>query len=836
MNRFTVKFSAKLNSARIFTGALFLGAATSTSLIAEEDKSSTLKAAEISQTGSEAVPSYFTSRFNSFDANNPQFDVFKACPKVNVDEIKTNNSFSQQESSKADSTETEQWLKLTADSVPENTETRVILDGNVTMRSSSSLLQADKLVADNVQQTIVAEGNVVVESEESLLRAKKFEGDQSEASSKLTDVDYHFFANNGNGKAESISIDSDKVATLNELTFSTCPTGNKSWLFSATELQLDQESGWGEAWGMWLKVKGIPVFYFPYLNFAIDDQRKSGILPPSFSSSGRNGLDIGLPVYWNIAPEADATFNFRTIEKRGAQLGAEFRYLSKYTENNLSFEWLPEDKLAQRRLLEEPSASQGDYRLAEERWAISFKNKTFFNENWSAEVRAGKVSDRDYFKDLSTEISGLKDKNLQSKLLSKANISYQDDIWLMSFFAESTQSLIGNEPNRILPSLTTNADYYEERTGLRFQFESDFTRYGTSNQITTEGNRYNLKPAISYPFRNSYSWFIPKVGYQITEYDLKSAGSAVTRSFNRELPIVSLDSGLTFDRQLMWSGKNITHTLQPRLFYAYIPFREQGQLFNFDSRLPEFSFAQLWKENRFSGQDKIGDTNHFSLAVSNTFTSDDLGKPLFGFSLGKRFYLDDRKVGLETDLNPETRDFSPWLAELSVNLSESFEYNGFIEWDEESSGESEKNTNLARSQIKFEPTKDHIVNLSHRLRKKGLLSNEELDISFSWPVNDKWRVVGRWYNDLENKRTAESMFGLEYESCCWAVSLLSRRYIDVRFDSMGAPILTDSMGQLLDEFDSGVQFQFVFKGLGNPGQNKIANRLKNSIKGYRSRF
>jgi LPS-assembly protein len=782
-------------------------------------------------------PVYFQSRFNFYESASREINVFNACPKIDTEsKIKVKPDSTESANDLYGQGSSDEWLKLTADSVPENTETRVRLEGNVTMRSSDSLLLADRLLADNVKQTVVAEGNVVVESSDSLLKAKKFQGDQAAETSTLTDVDFHFFSNNGNGKAESISIDSNKVATLSDLTFSTCPSGNQSWRFSANELELDQESGWGEAWGMWLKVKDIPVFYFPYLNFALDDRRKSGILTPSFSKSGRNGMDVGLPVYWNIAPQADATFNFRSIEKRGAQFGAEFRYLSQYTDNNLSFEWLPEDKLARRRIVDEPTASQGVYRLEEERWAVSFKNKTQFTDNWSAEVSAGKVSDRDYFKDLSTEIDGLKDKNLQSKLLSKANISYQDDIWLLSFFAESTQSLIGNEPNRILPSFTTNADYYDVNSGLRLQFESDFTRYDTSNQILTEGSRYNLKPSISYPIRNSYSWLTPKVSYQITEYDIKSADSPVTQSFNREMPSFSLDSGLYFDRATQWNGEDMIHTLKPRLFYTYVPFRDQTGIFNFDSRLPEFSFSQLWKENRFAGHDRIGDTNHFSLALTNQFTSVTATKPILKFSIGKRYYLDDRLVDLDPDLIPDTRDYSPWLAEINVNLSESFEFNGFIEWQEKDRFSEQNSTNLARSQIKFEPKRDHIVNLSHRLRKKGNLSNEELDFSFSWPVNDKWRLVGRWYNDLQNKRTSETLLGFEYESCCWAVSILSRRNIDVRFDAMGAPILTDSLGQMLDEFDSGVSFQFTFKGLGKPGQNKIANRLKNSIRGYRSRF
>lgn len=779
----------------------------------------------------------FQSRFQLDDSNKIDLSVFDVCPNRSEQSSSANRFSNTEFYSVTDNQDSESnKVVLSADRVPENSETRTRLEGHVTMASPGSLLKADELVTDNVKQTITAKGNVSVESKDSLLQANQFNGNQTSGTSGLKEVKFHFFINNANGEAESITFDENNVATLNELTFSTCPTNDDSWRFSANELQLDQGSGWGEAWGMWLKVQGIPVFYFPYLNFPIDAQRKSGMLTPAVSNSSRNGLDISIPVYWNIAAQTDATFWPRRIQNRGNQLGTEFRFLTDKSMNELSFEVLADDSLATNLLALEPTLADGLYGLSEDRWAISFSNRTRFDENWSASLNASKVSDRDYFRDLGAGLISPNNTNSQSQLISQGNFSYQDDIWFVSLLAESTQSLAGDEPYRILPSLVSNADYYHLDSGFHWQFEGDLTNFAHSDKSLTEGTRINLRPSVSYPILSSYAWLRPKISYLATRYRQDNLQMAENLQISRNIPTFSLDTGLFFDREIQWDGKAVTHSLEPRLYYAYIPFREQSEINNFDSRLPDFSFSQLWQANRFAGIDRVGDTNHVALAFTNRFVEDNSGEEMLSFSLGRKFYFDDRQVQLSPSNLTQTGRYSPWLLEATYNASESLEFSGFIEWSDEKNADIlQRGTNLARSRVKFEPIKDHIVNLSHRVRNKNGFSNEELDLSFAWPINDEWRLVGRWYNDLELDRTAETLFGFEYESCCWAISIVSRRYLDVGLDAAGNPISGSLAGQD-DQFNSGVQLQFVFKGLGSPGQKSVSQLLKNSVRGYQSRF
>jgi len=782
----------------------------------------------------------FKSRFVLDSNGQADLSVLQVCPSATVQNTTHYPIVLQSDlvsvNSTANSHKPLVTTRLKADRVPQNSQDLTRLEGHVSMLTEQSLLQADLMISDNKEKTLIATGNVSVESSESLLRAKKFESDQKTKHTTLSEVHFNFFANNANGQAESIQLGQDNVATLNQLTFSTCPTQDESWRFSADELKLDQNSGWGEAWGMWLKVKGIPVFYFPYLNFPIDDQRKSGLLPPAISSGGRNGLDISLPIYWNIAAQADATFKLRNIASRSTQIGAEFRYLNPLSMNRLAVEWLGNDQYSQNLLQDQPRLGDGLYGLKEDRWAISLSNESHFNEQWSASFNASKVSDRDYFKDLGADLINKQGYNGQSQLVSRGKINYQDDIWHVALMAESTQALSGKEPYRLLPSLLSDAKYYDTKSGILWQFDGEMSHFSHSNRSFIDGSRVNLNPTISYPIRRSYAWLTPELSYQISQYNQNNPLTGTSVKVNRSLPIFSIDSGLVFDRAMKWGETSLKHSLEPRLFYAYVPYREQSQIQNFDTRIPDASFQQLWRANRFVGMDKLGDTNHISMALTNRLTDVQSGDERLAVSVGRRIYLQKRKLALVGPDVMQNDNYSPWMAEVTFQPNKQLEISSFIEWSDVSYGINQhKGTNLARTRIKFEPKRDHIVNLSHRVRNKDGFSNEEIDFSFAWPVNDRWRIVGRWYNDLKRGRTAESLIGFEYESCCWALSIVSRRYLDTLLDANGVPVFT-SGGLQREQFNSGIQLQFVFKGLGSAGQNGVSKLLESSIRDYRMRF
>jgi LPS-assembly protein len=332
-------------------------------------------------------------------------------------------------------------------------------------------------------------------------------------------------------------------------------------------------------------------------------------------------------------------------------------------------------------------------------------------------------------------------------------------------------------------------------------------------------------PSLSYPLRNSWGFFIPKVSYLASEYEQENQITNEVTNISRELPVSSLDMGLFFDRGLSLFNKNYTHSLIPRLFYVYIPYREQQQIALFDTNLSSNGFQQLWRENRFSGIDRIGDANHVSIAITNALKDNQSGQQVVDFVIGRKYYIDDSLVSLGRDIVVNNSD-SPWLAEVNFRLNDSLKLSSFIEWDE-----TLDRSNEARSSIKYEPKDNHIVNLSHRYRDIAGRVAEESDFSFAWPVSKKWRLLGRWYRDLDSKQTIDSFLGVEYESCCWAIRFTAQRYLNTALSPSGEPI------QLNDgRYNEGFNLQFIFKGVGSAGQSGLGEFLESNIDGYDDPF
>lgn len=710
-------------------------------------------------------------------------------------------------------------VQMLADSVPINSQETTRLEGNVSIRDSKSLIRSHLIVINNLKQSLEAEGGVSFESKSAYLRADSLSKNQNQDEAVLSDAQFYLFSNNANGAAEQVKVTAEQNLVLNDLSFSTCPAQQRSWYFSSSEMEIESQEGIGHAWNTVVRVGDVPVFYLPYIRFPVDDRRKSGLLIPQVKSKDENGFDLTLPIYWNIAPHMDATFRPRFIENRGEQIGMEYRYLSEKSYSEFDFEWLPEDKIVEAQLADPLTATNLSLDSSE-RWAGRFSNRTRFNEHWHGSINANRVSDSDYFLDFG---SGLESTNA-TRLSSELNLFYQDDIWQMRWFTLSYQSLIGNNAYRYLPSWTTNADFYSEN-GLRWQFSSEATRFTHKDNDQIEGERLNLLPSVSYPMHATWGYLLPKLSFQYSRYSQTDAISGEDSTETRDLPIFSLDSQLYFDRPVQINGESYTHSLQPRLFYTYIPFREQNDINVFDSGELDLNFNQLWRENRFSGIDRVGDTNHVSLAVSNGLTSNQSGEQLVNFALGRKFYFDDREVQLDNG-PAAVENESAWLAQLDLRLSDNFSISSFIEWDERNS-----QTKHAVTRINFEPKDNHIVNLSHRYRNRAGERVEELDLSLAWSLNEQWRFVGRWYNDISQNNLIDAMAGIEYESCCWAVRLVRHRYLNTQLDSLGQPILTGR-----DEYSDETQFQFVFKGFGSVGASSVERVLTSSIPGYRDPF
>ncbi len=685
---------------------------------------------------------------------------------------------------------------------------KAYLEGKVIIQQGDHIIKADKLIADNETKTYQTEGELIFSSPDVIVKADSMVYQELEGSSQIQNSQFFLYGNNGNGTAEQITIDNKQLLTLQDTDFSTCPEDQRSWAFESGKIIIDKESGWGKAYNSVVKVANIPVFYLPYMTFPVDDRRKTGLLPPSFSNSSRNGADIRMPYYFNLAPNYDLTLVPRYMSKRGAGLETEFRYLMPSYAGELNFSYLPEDDLA----AENPE-------LDTDRWSYSIKHHNQFSDAWSANVDAQKVSDDAYFQDFG---GGVNNSN-QATLSQNLYLQYLTQDWHFKTQYQDWQLLNSvNHRYKIAPRIEATRFFLGDSYYARIRSEA--TRFEHKNPTQIDfAYRYHLEPTVGWNFERLYGFIRPQLSYALTQYQQTDINGN-KQTFDRALPTVSLDSGLFFERPWSFGGKDFTHTFEPRAFYLYTPYEDQRGIGLFDTSLPSFNFTQLFNRNRFAGIDRIGDANQISGAITSRLI-DQQGKERLSFTLGRTVYLQDRKVQLLDSTPRQTARQSGLLAELNWRWNEQLEIKGAIDWDDQQSL-----TTSGSFLLHYEPADNHIINLGHRFRRNFGRKIEEAEVAFAWPIKENWRFLSRYSRDLSQNRTNESFFGLEYESCCWAVRLVNRRYLNIQLDNQGN--LLSGQGDL---HNSGVFVQFVLKGIGSL-RGSTTEFLEESIYGYQDRL
>ena len=703
-------------------------------------------------------------------------------------------------------------LNANADHTEMPSATEILLHDNVRIEQGSRALTADHARLDDSSGKMDASGNVVLTDRNIEMRGSSLSADMNRDSATVHDTRYRLTDRGMHGSASEFSVDEAGFITLKDATFTTCPEGDESWLLSADEMLLDRNEGWGEAWNMSIDLFGVPAIYMPWLTFPIDDRRRSGILMPSFSNDDDNGLDIAVPYYWNIAENYDATLTPRWIENRGFQLGTEFRYLTEASTGTIYAEALPNDR------------DVSDDRDAD-RWSYDVKHRTQLSPRWHTSIDASGVSDDFYFEDLGRNIAVAN----ANTLTRSGIIGYRDRHWQITGEVLQTQVLQIpeiSEPYRKQPELRFLGQYPRILGPLAFALSGSATRFDHPNVNRQLADRTDVAPQLSLPMKAIWGYLTPTVKYRYSEYELTNQLTDEVSTLERELPIYSLDSGLFFERELSAFNRDLVQTLEPRVYGLYVPYEDQDALPLIDTSEPTPSYSQLFRDNRFTGVDRQGDARQISVGVTTRFLSADGGEELLRFSLGQAHYQDDRQVTLLATDPDDTSDRSPIFAEGAVHLNDRLELRGLAGWDEQ-----ENNTVRGSFAIHYEPDERRVVNIEHRYREYRDRTAEQTDFSFAWPLSGYWQMVGRWQHDLSEDTDIDSFLGIEYESCCWAVRVVGRRYLNVQLDEDGGII-----GTTPDEFDRGIYFQFVFKGLGGAGGNSLRSLLTENIDGYEDRL
>jgi len=588
---------------------------------------------------------------------------------------------------------------------------------------------------------------------------------------------------------------------MEKVSYTTCDPEEKFWHLTADKISLDHENNWGKARNVLVKIKNIPVFYSPYMSFPLSKERKTGFLAPGYGATNRMGVELRTPYYWNIGPNMDATITPRFLSDTGVMAMGEYRYLFPRSAGEINFEYLPSDST----------------REDKHRNLFHITHHQSFADNGNLFFTYNRVSDKFYFEDFGNQLSRTSTRFLERRM----DVSYNGNNWNLTTRLHDYQTVdrsiaVSSRPYKRLPQILFNYASPNKHEKLNYGVKIDSVYFERGDDVSfsdnVNGARVSLRPYIKYPIRTTATYIEPKFSLDYTQYNLDNT-TLFSDTPNRVLPIFSVNSGIFLERETKLMNRSFIQTLEPRLFYLYIPNEDQSDLPIFDTGLFDFSFDSLFRENRFTGNDRLGDANQVTLAITSHLINQQSGKNFGHVSLGQIFYMRDRKVNLP---NNGVRDeaSSAIIAEISGRIIKNWVFGGDVQWDPNIGNSTEKITAYAT----YNPMPGKVLNLAYRVRR-DTTDIEQSDISFRWPIDRKWSAVGRWNYAVPEGRSLELFGGIEYESCCWALRAVGRRF------------LTNINGV----FDTGIFLQLELKGLAGVGK-KTVNFLKEQIPGYQSEF
>ena len=676
----------------------------------------------------------------------------------------------------------------------------VTLQGAVKVTHGRQSVDANLVHYHNNEKELYASGDVRIENDRLILESQEARLNLDTGYFTSNPTTYQLKSLHARGRADSVERLSDNLVNMKNTTYTTCDKGNDSWVISASKLELDNRSGDGTGKDILVKFKGIPVFYTPWIRFPIDDNRKSGFLPPKLSNSSDSGLELDVPWYWNMAPNRDAVLGSRLLTDRGIQLKSRFRNLSPKGLSEVGLEYLDD------------SESNDD------RYLTLLKHQGFLTPETEIDILYNRVSDESYFEDLGKAL-GLSSTHFIEQY---GRLAYHTPHWIFSGHLQSFQSVDPSLPNtdkpfKRLPQLKLDGSYPNILGGLHISSEGEWVRFQHDDKI--DGERLHLGIRVEHPFESKSYFVRPGMRLTHTRYDL-NRNDGLDDEPTRSLPSAYLDAGLLFERVLKRSG-NI-QTLEPRLYYLHTPYRDQSDLPVFDTAEFEFEFEQLFRDSRFSGHDRYDEADHLSIGLTSRIIDLESGNEKIQANLGRIFYFRDRKSGLPGKL-PEREQSSDLAAELRIGVTDRWKAIASTLLDTH-------DDHTEKSSLHFQYRGDHklILNLAYRYRHKDLepvelatgrrRSLEQSDFSMILPINENWRTAMRWNYDLEEKRNLELLAGIEYETCCWKLRLAGRRY-----------------SQNTDEdYNNSIEMQLVLKGLGQIGA-PLGELLERGVRGYDDR-
>lgn len=703
----------------------------------------------------------------------------------------------------------QQPMFFEADRLEGYPDREITAEGQVSMRQLDQQIEADWIRYRRDGDRLEARGNVRFDEPNRSVTADRLQLRLADHLGEMEGVRYNFKTSQGlsaQGIAERIGLQGRDRYDLKSATYSTCPADKQDWVLRTEQLELDYISSVGSARKVRVEYLDTPILYAPWMDFSLDDKRKSGFLTPAYGVSDLRGVELIAPWYWNIAPNQDATFTPRLMTRRGLQLGAEYRYLQPHYNGDLLVEVLPEDRV------KNATRARGVLR-----------HDHVFNDRLSGNLRLENVSDDTYFSDLSALVGDTSRVNLPRE----AGLAYRGNWWTASGRVQTYQTL--QDPNAAaivppyhrVPQITFNGQRKDEPfAGLNLDVSGEFVRYDHDTNQRVQGQRLHLYPSLSQTWQNSFANLTPKLGWYLTRYDLDDSSRALPDSLaaapaggftsqTRSMPVFSLDSQVFMEREWSWRGRGFLQTLEPRAYYVYIPKRSQADIPVFDSGLADLSLSQLFSENQYTSVDRINDANQLTLAVTSRFLEPSSGVERLQVIVGQRYYFADQRVTLPGGA-VRGGDSTDLLAHVSGQINSRVRVLGGIQFNTDDGDTVKANLGYA-----YRDGRGKLFNADYRFTNdKYAAGVDQLDFSWQWPLKPQWYGVGRVNYSFQESRLVEGLLGFEYNPGCWSLRGVIQRLATSEAEASNAFFL-----------------QLELRGLTKLGPNPL-EILKRSIPGY----
>jgi LPS-assembly protein len=728
------------------------------------------------------------------DSSRPKLD--KVCPGAWVTPIPMGAKVSDWEAA---------TFQVEADDLHYAQSGNAVLKGKVSIKQDGREISADHAELTQNQAQGSFSGNLFIAEPGLLLTGDQAEFDFATNKAKIRRTEFTSSQINAHGYADEIQRAPSGVMDIKHVQYSTCPPDSRAWSFSANYLHLDPNSGRGVVHSGVLRIKDVPVLYLPYLNFPLDKRRQSGILIPRFGFTNDNSIDISVPVYWNIAPNYDATVTPRIISNRGFMLDNEFRYWNEVIgKGTISAGYLNNDSLYNDR----------------DRKRVSWQHGKDLAPNLTFRSNVNYVSDSAYFLDLNNDLS-FNNAFFQERT---AEINYTQPSWSLLSRVQSYQvveaaTLDINKPYARLPQilLTQQKNFTKNwQENIRGEWVYFYRGINDNSGGKLNGSRLRFDPELKYIQDKSWGSFTATTKARFLNYRLDTDNGQQNRSFFS--PSASLDGKLIFEK----NTGSFLQTLEPRLHYLYNKYTEQSALPNFDTTNLTFTYEQLFRGSRFVGGDRLDDTNQISAGITSRLINPVSGNEELRVSLGQAFYLQDRRVNLDTNTAPTTDKTSGLVGQLSRPLGNGWSLNGDAIWDADLRSSSQ----LSASFNYMPEARDRLFNIAYITRRQddglGQDYTRQANVSLVQPVGIAWKLIGQAQYDIVQKETQSALFGLQYESCCWKVRFFNRRFLTSADDNQSAASRSRSVYFL----------EFELKGLAGVSGG-ISRFLENNVFGYR---